>query len=319
MDIRRIKQINLRDVWPHEAHDFTTWLEENIDVLSEELSVGLDPESVRREQSAGAFSVDLVADDESGETVIIENQLSRSDHDHLGKVLTYAAAFESNTAIWIVGDPRPEHVKAATWLNDSSDLSLYMFKIQAIQIDESPVAPLLTLIVGPSENSKNIVTSKREKSERHEKRRAFFTNLLDHARPLTTLHSGRTPQDGPYQDGSVGHAGFTLSYSVGKHNAGLYFWIDRGKGKEEWNDASYRYFLKYREEIEGSYGLPLQWNVRRGETRSRTISDHLELGGWADEDSWDEVIPELVSRMIKLEESLRPYFAEALKLAEETD
>ena len=124
MDIRRIKQINLRDVWPHEAHDFTTWLEENIDVLSEELSVGLDPESVRREQSAGAFSVDLVADDESGETVIIENQLSRSDHDHLGKVLTYAAAFESNTAIWIVGDPRPEHVKAATWLNDSSDLSL---------------------------------------------------------------------------------------------------------------------------------------------------------------------------------------------------
>ena len=89
MDIRRIKQVNLREVWPHEAYDFSTWLEANIDLLSDELIIGLDAESVRREQSAGAFSVDLTVDDELGQTVIIENQLSRSDHDHLGKLLTY--------------------------------------------------------------------------------------------------------------------------------------------------------------------------------------------------------------------------------------
>lgn len=319
MDIRRIKQINLRDVWPHEAYDFTTWLEENIDVLSEELIVGLDSESVRREQSAGSFSVDLVADNELGQTVIIENQLSRSDHDHLGKVLTYAAAFESNTAIWIVGDPRPEHVKAATWLNDSSDLSLYMFKIQAIQIDESPVAPLLTLIVGPSENSKNLVSTKREKSQRHESRRAFFAALLEYAGHHTSLHQGRAPSDGPYLGSSVGHAGINLTYGVAQNSTSVRLWIDKGKDAVEWNISLYQYLLQHKNEIEESYGSSLQWNIRRGEGRSRTIADSIDMGGWADEESWDVAIPETVSRMMKLDEVLRPYFAKALKFAEAND
>ena len=319
MDIRRIKQVNLREVWPHEAYDFSTWLEANIDLLSDELIIGLDTESVRREQSAGAFSVDLTVDDELGQTVIIENQLSRSDHDHLGKVLTYAAAFESNTAIWIVGDPRPEHVKAATWLNDSSDLSIYMFKIQAIQIDESPIAPLLTLIVGPSDNSKNLVSTKREKTERHTKRRAFFTTLLEYAEEHTSLHQGRAAPDGPYLSTGTGHSGMHLTYGVGRNSTKIHLWIDKGKEAEEWTASIYQYFLQHKNTIEESYGGPLQWNVRRGEGRSRTIADVIEMGGWVDEDSWNKVVTETVGRMIKLDQALRPHFAKAVKFDVATD
>jgi hypothetical protein len=90
--IGRIERLPLREVWPHEALDFTVWLEQNVDLLNEYLAVPIDPESVRREAAAGAFAVDLVAEDVDGATVIIENQLDRSNHDHLGKVVTYVAA-----------------------------------------------------------------------------------------------------------------------------------------------------------------------------------------------------------------------------------
>src|SRR4051794_4220016 len=87
--IGKIERVPLREVWRHEAHNLTTWLEENIDVLNDALDLNLT--NVEREQAAGAFSVDLVGEDDSGGTVIIENQLERSNHDHLGKLITYTA------------------------------------------------------------------------------------------------------------------------------------------------------------------------------------------------------------------------------------
>ncbi|HTX12428.1 MAG TPA: hypothetical protein VME22_27670, partial [Solirubrobacteraceae bacterium] len=106
--IGKIERIPLREVWRHEAYDLTTWLEENIDVLNDVLELSLS--NVEREQAAGAFSVDLTAEEESGGMAVIENQLERSNHDHLGKLITYTAMMEARVAIWIVADPRPEHV-----------------------------------------------------------------------------------------------------------------------------------------------------------------------------------------------------------------
>jgi len=84
--------------------------------------------------------VDLVAEDDSGNLVIIENQLERSNHDHLGKLITYLTALEAKVAIWIVREPRPEHVKAVAWLNETSSAAFYLVKVEAIQIGESPPA-----------------------------------------------------------------------------------------------------------------------------------------------------------------------------------
>src|SRR5512143_1154802 len=116
--IGKLERLPLREVWKHEARDFTQWLQDNIDVLNEALDITLV--NVDREQAAGSFSIDLVAEHEGGGKVIIENQLEKSDHDHLGKLITYLTALDAHTAIWIVAAPRPEHVAALSWLNDSS-------------------------------------------------------------------------------------------------------------------------------------------------------------------------------------------------------
>src|ERR1700761_2950298 len=115
--------------------------ERNLDALGEVLDFTVD--NIERERAAGDFSVDLVAEDQSGDVVVIENQLERSDHDHLGKLVTYVAAMEAKRAIWIVSQPRPEHVTAITWLNESVAADFYLIQVEAIRIGDSPAAPLL--------------------------------------------------------------------------------------------------------------------------------------------------------------------------------
>jgi RecB family endonuclease NucS len=108
--VGKIKRVPLREVWKHEALDFTAWLRENIDVLNDALNLSLS--NAERERGAGDFSVDPVTEDESGDPVIVENQLEKSDHDHLGKLLTYLVAIGAKTAV--NGHHRNVPSKAAT-------------------------------------------------------------------------------------------------------------------------------------------------------------------------------------------------------------
>jgi len=123
-DIGKLSRIPLREVWPHEALDFTFWLQNNIEIVNE--SIGVNLSSIEREQAAGDFKVDILAEDENGDPVIVENQLEKSDHDHLGKIITYLTAFEAKVAIWIVSEPRPEHINAITWLNETTPAAFYL-------------------------------------------------------------------------------------------------------------------------------------------------------------------------------------------------
>ena len=189
--IGKIERVPLREVWRHEALDFTTWLEESLDVLNDVLDITLS--GAEREQAAGSFSVDLVAEDESGNPVIIENQFGKSDHDHLGKLITYLTAIDAKAAIWIVPDPRPEHVAAITWLNESATAAFYMVKVEAIRIGDSPPAPLLTLIVGPSEEARQAGKTKKDLAERYVIRERFWTQLLATASSKTRLHANVSP------------------------------------------------------------------------------------------------------------------------------
>src|SRR2546426_987843 len=175
--IGKLERVDLREVWKHEAHNFTQWLENNIGVLNDALDLALV--NVDREQSAGSFSIDLVAEDEGGGTVIIENQLEKSNHDHLGKLITYLTSMSAKAAVWIVSDPRPEHVAAIAWLNESSSADFYMVKVEAVKIGDSPPAPLFTLIVGPSDETKDIGHAKKEIAERHGLRKRWWTQVIE--------------------------------------------------------------------------------------------------------------------------------------------
>lgn len=305
MNIGKLTRVPLRDVWKHEAADFTTWLEENFDILNEVLDFNLS--SVEREKSTGDFNVDLVGEDEDGNTVVIENQLERSDHDHLGKVLTYLAGFEAKAAVWIVAKPRPEHVKVITWLNEATSTPFYLIQIEAIRIGESEPAPLLTKIVGPSLESQAVGATRKERSERHEIRKRFWTMLLDEAKKTTKLHGNSTPTTNAYQSATSSAAKISWVYAVRQHDAQVELYIDRDNADE--NSHILSKLAEHKAKIEETFGDELEWQSLEGRRACR-IRFRFQFGGWKDEEKWPESIQAAIDAMIRLHSALQPHLTD---------
>jgi hypothetical protein len=305
--IQKIARIPLREAFKHEALDFTRWLEENIDVLNDCLDITLS--NAEREQAAGDFSVDIVAEDESGAKVIIENQLEKSNHDHLGKVITYLVALEAKTAIWIVSDPRPEHVSAITWLNESSNASFYLLKLEAVRIGESAPAPLLTLIVGPSEATKAVGKAKHDFAARYDLRRVFWKGLLDYAKTRTKLHSGISPGKQNWISTGAGRSGLSFNYVAWEHEAAVELYIDRGKECETENKAIFDSLYAKKAEIEAAFGtgeMKLDWQRLDNKRASRVRVD-IPVAGYCDESNYAQAYEGMVDAMVRLEKALKPY------------
>ena len=303
--IGRVQRVPLRLVWPHEAHNFTTWLEENIEVLADATDLHLS--GVAREQSAGAFSVDLIAEDEDGRAVVIENQLEKSDHDHLGKLLTYLVAIEARRAVWIVSDPRPEHTAVVTWLNESSSADFYLLKLEAIRIGDSKPAPLLTQIVGPSEEIRKAGQAKKEMAEAERQRYRFFEALLDRAKAKTQLHANVSPGKHNWVAAGVGIAGITFNYVVRQRDARIELYIDTQDRDE--NQRVFAALRAKRERIERAFGSSLDWDTKELRRACR-VQKTYKTGGYLDEDDWPDVHQELTEGMAGLESALRPYLKE---------
>ena len=301
--IGRIRRVGLREVWKHEALDFTTWLEANVDVLAE--ATGLQLSGVEREQPAGAFSVDLIAEDEDGRAVVIENQLEKSDHDHVGKLLTYLVAIEARRAIWIVADPRPEHVGVINWLNESSTADFHLLKLEAIRIDDSEPAPLLTQIAGPSEETREVGRTKKEMAKRKRLRYRFWEGLLEHAKSKTQLYANIRPSRANQLGAGAGIAGFGYNYVVRQHDADVMLYIDTGDRAK--NQRIFEALAHKKEKIEGEFGAKLEW-VNKGELiKSRRIRKTYATGGYRNQDDWEAVYEELSEGMAKLESALKPH------------
>ncbi|MGF1504175.1 MAG: DUF4268 domain-containing protein [Anaerolineae bacterium] len=304
MTIERLERVPLRMVWPNEAYGFTPWLEENLDVLGD--AIGLELANAEREQAAGTFSVDLVAEDLAGNPVIIEIQLGKSDHDHLGKLLTYQVAFQASTAIWLVSDPRPEHVAVINWLNEASSGSFYMVKVEAVRIGESAPAPLLTEIVGPSEKARLVGESKREFSESQARVYAFWDELLVYARTLTDLHANISPTHMLAVRTGAGITGITFNYVVHNYATRVELYINRRDGNEI--EHIFDQLYAQRVEIEERCGLPISWQ-RLDDKRASRIAIEIETGGYRDE-HWEPIHRDMVAAMIQLEAALSPYISQ---------
>lgn len=304
--IGKIEKVPLRDVWKHEAKDFTTWLQNNIDVLNSVLDFQIsNPE---REQSTGNFSVDLVAEDENGNPVIIENQLEKSNHDHLGKVITYLASIGAGKAIWIVSEPRQEHVKAISWLNESTAAEFYLFKIEGIKIGDSLPAPLLTLIVGPSEEVREAGETKKEYAVRHHLRKQFWNHLLSYAKTKTKLHSNISPGIYSWVGTGAGISGVGYNYVISKHNGKSELYIDKDKDSGKENKEIFDNLLFNKNKIEQEFGEELSWE-RLDNKRASRIAIHFEDIGYNDQDKWPILSAQMVDSMIRLEKVLSPYLS----------
>ena len=303
--IGSLQRVDLRKVWSHEALDFTTWLENNIDELNNAIDLSLS--IVEREHPAGDFSVDLVAEDESGNSVIIENQLERSNHDHLGKLITYLTAIDAKAAIWIVKEARPEHIRAISWLNESSSASFYLLKLEAVRIEDSPPAPLLTLIVGSSEEIREAGKEKKERAERYSLRHRFWTSLLERAKEKTQLHANISPSQSSYLMTGAGRRGLRFDYVVQQHTSEIELYVDRGKGAKDENEEIFDRLEQSKGEIEEAFGEPLEWQ-RLEIKRACRINKRFSLGGYRDdEEEWAEIQDVMIDGMIRLEAAFRSH------------
>lgn len=154
INLAKLEPVDIREVWKHGAKDFTQWLAEpgNLRLLGE--TIGLELEPIEPESKVGKFSADIFAKDvDTDRKVIIENQLEESDHDHLGKCITYASGKGADVIVWIVRKANEEHSKAIEWLNErtDSDLAFFLLEIEAWKIGDSAIAPKFNIVEQPNE------------------------------------------------------------------------------------------------------------------------------------------------------------------------
>ncbi len=200
-DFGEIKLVDIRDIWPNEATNFTPWLVDNIDKLSQAL--GMEIEVQEREADVGDFSLDIMGKDlGSGRTVVIVNQLTETDHDHLGKLLTYAGGFDAGVLVWIAKKLRDEHRKALEWLNERTgpDVDCFGVVIEVMRIDDSKPAfnfkPEVYIDLQDKEHNKNLFDRLLEQQAEIEKE--YGANLA-----WERLDDKRASRIAIYRNGSI--------------------------------------------------------------------------------------------------------------------
>lgn len=304
--IGKIEKVPLRDIWKSEARDFTQWMENNIDVLSQSLDFQIL--NVEREKTTGNFNVDLVGEDDTGGIVVIENQLEKSNHDHLGKLVTYLASIGAGKAVWIVSEPREEHKKAISWLNESTSASFYLLKVEGIRIGMSPPAPLFTLIVGPSEEIREAGETKKQYAERHHERKQFWTFLLERAKLKSKLHANISPSIYSWIGTGAGIAGITYNYCIGMNDAKVELYIDKDKEDGKGNKDIFDKIFQHEKKIEEEFGSPLSWE-RLDNKRASRIARYFDEGGYRDPEKWPQLTDDMIDSMIRLERVLSGYLS----------
>lgn len=310
-----LKRIPLREKWNHEASDFTPWLESNIQMLGDAL--GMDLEVVDREASVGDFSLDLRAQDlGSSRTVIIENQLTQTDHDHLGKLLTYAAGFDASIVVWISEEVRDEHRQAIEWLNQRTDTETQFFAVvlEVLQIDDSKPALDFKLVVSPNEWQK----SKKQKtstnpSSRGEKYKSYFQVLIDELRETHKFTGAK-----------VGVAQNCYNFSGGLGGISYAAWFATGskvrayvaiRQKTDENRIKIFNTLENRKrEIESNFDYPLEWTRDAEKSLSRIAISRDRDGDIELSDSELEEIREWhIENLLKLKDVFQPEIEKALE------
>lgn len=257
--LAKLKKVELRDVWGHEALDFTNWLarQENLDLLSEE--IGIDIKPLQTEAHVGRFSVDILAEEEAtGRKITIENQLEETNHDHLGKIITYAAGYDAEIVIWVVKDVREEHKKAVDWLNEHTDedINFFLIKIELWQVANSDPAPKFDVIVSPNEWAKTIKasTSGSKMTETKVQQLDFWTKFKSYVRSRDKKIRLQTPRPQHWYDVSMGSSDAHIGLTINTRDNLLGCEIYISKSKELFN-----FLRNHKEEIESELGDKANW------------------------------------------------------------
>lgn len=307
----KFTKLNVRTYWPDEAADFTPWLahEENILRLSESLGIELEIEST--EVDVGPYSADILArDSASSDFVVIENQLGKTDHDHIGKAITYAAVLDASAIVWIAPEFTEEHKKTLDWLNDNSseDVSFFGVRLELWRIDDSKPAVQFNVVSRPADFARKSTLTKAAgpltevKKLQLEWWTAFRKALLD----KSVLPSARKARPQYWYDVALGRSGIHLSNTANTYDKkiGVRVYLSNRYNSE----VALSQLLDQKDEIENEIGEQLLWDANP-EARDKIIAIYLKAD-ISQRDKWEEYI----GWMVDITGRFRNAFSPRIKL-----
>jgi len=301
-----LKYLDLRSIWSNESQNFTPWLAENIQKLGEIL--GMDLEIIEREAGVGNFSLDLLAKDlGTGHNVVIENQFGSTNHDHLGKLLTYAAGFNASTVIWISEEFREEHRSALEWLNGRTDSDTQFFgvTVEVFRIDDSKPAYRFRSVISPNDWEKaKRPSAGGQISPRAEAYRQFFQKLIDELREKHHFTGARVGQPQSWYSFSSGVSGINCAACFAQgEKVRVELYIDQGDA--EINKQLFDTLAASRQDIEREFGEPLEWE-RLDDRRASRIALYRAGSIEDDEDTLTEIRAWMIERLLKIKKVFSP-------------
>lgn len=306
LNLGKLKEVkDLRKVWPHEALDFTPWLaeDENLSLLAD--AVGLEITLDETESSVGDFNVDIYASEtRTDRKIIIENQLEDTNHDHLGKLITYASGKSADIIIWVVKRAREEHRAAIEWLNNHTDenIAFFLVEIKLYQIDNSDIAVKFEVVEKPNDWTKEIKHNTNN-SPTLQARYDYWVAFNDYAfkKPaFAKAFKKRKASSDHWMTFSVGSSACGLGMSqIRKYNHVLVEWYISD------DKELYHKFYSNKDAIESEMGVELEWNELPEKKASRILV--YKDVDFKDKDNWPEQFEWMMDMAIKMKKAFKKY------------
>lgn len=306
MKLEKLQEVDIRTLWNHEQYDFSEWLSkpENLEQLND--VIGLTLSEVEKEVYVGAYRCDLVGVDETtGDKVIIENQLEASNHDHLGKIITYASGLDAKVVVWIVKEAREEHRSAIEWLNNntSEKINFFLIEIHAYQIGDSLCAPKFEIVEKPNGFIKNakVQSGSGEYNKGQSEKIEFWTRfneiLIERGKPFNV----RKPTTDHWYDIAIGTSEAHVSLTIVNRDGcvGVELYIPDNK------DLYEKLYLQ-KEEIEEKLGLHPDWQRLDGKKAARILYRMPGLN-FDDHSNYDSLMNDMIDKAVLFSKIFKKY------------
>lgn len=304
--IEKLTEVDVRELWSHEQLDFSNWLarDENLEYLND--IIGLTLTDADKEVYVGSYRCDIVAKDETSDiTVIIENQLESTNHDHLGKIITYASGLDAKVIIWIVKETKEEHRAAIEWLNNNTNknINFFLIEIHAYKIGNSNPAPKFEVVEKPNDFIKRSKTNSNdnELNKRQVERKIFweqFNNVLVKKGKPFNLRKATTDH---WYEVAMGTSEAHVSISLVNKNNHIVVEVYVSDNKDLFDNL-----FKHKDKIEQELGFKLIWDRLNNKKASRIkyIIDGLDFNN---HDNYEELMNQSIDAAVSMRDTFKKY------------
>ena len=306
MKLGKLQEIDIKKVWQHEQYDFSQWLanEENIQELGNTLNLSLT--DVETEKFVGKYRCDILCKDEiTGKVVLIENQLEPTDHDHLGKIITYASGLDASVVVWIVSSARQEHASAIEWLNKHTDddLAFFLIEVHAYKIGTSEPAPQFKIIEQPNDFVKTVKTIAKNSTlnDTEKCRLEFWTRFNEVLEERGKPFNKRKATTDHWYSIAMGSSECQISIDLvnKEHKIRVGVWVADNKDL-------FDKFYDNREQIEESCGFKLKWN-RLDNKKASLACTYIQGLDFEHTENYTELMNKSIDLVLTLKKAFVPF------------